>query len=106
MRKERLKEVMRKKQHNAASLAELSGIAERTIWRLLQDDKGTTDETAAKIAIALEVSTDYLLGISDDPAPALRVDNLTDQERAVLSALRRGEPLEAIALIAVPRKAG
>lgn len=57
-------------------------------------------ETLIKIAQLLQVSTDYLLGLSDDPTPDLRVDNLSDDERSVLKAMRRGDDKEAIKIIA------
>lgn len=100
MNKERLRQVMQKRGHNPESLSEIADVAERTIWRLLQEGKGTSDETAARLAVALGVSVDYLLGISDISTPGLRLDNLTDEEREILAALRRGEPLEAIRVIA------
>lgn len=45
MRKDRLKQVIEKRGHNPASLAEITGVSERTIWRILSEGKGTTDET-------------------------------------------------------------
>lgn len=99
MRTDRLQLAMKKSGHNATSLAEIIGMTDRTIRRILSKDGNTSDETVVAIAQALDVSSDYLLGLSDDPTPQLRVDNLSDTERAILAALRRGEPMEAVKII-------
>lgn len=99
MRKDRLREIMGRRNLNVAALAELSGTAERTLWRLLEEDKGTTDETAARLARALETSLDYLLGLSDDPTPHMRLDNMSEEEKQVLAAMRRGDDKAAIRIL-------
>lgn len=100
MRKDRLKAMIEKRGHNPQSLSEMTGISERTIWRIMAEGKGTTDETILALAQALEVSSDYLLGISDDPTPYMKIDNLTEIEKRVLAALRRGDDKGAIVIIA------
>jgi len=90
---------MQKRGHNPSSLAEMIGRSERNIWRLLNEDTNTSEETIAALAKALDVSSDYLLGLSDDPTPHMRIDNLTEKEMAILIALRQGEKLEAITII-------
>jgi hypothetical protein len=52
-----------------------------------------------KIALALNVSSDYLLGLVDDPTPPTLSGTLNAKERAVLAAMRRDERLEAIRVI-------
>jgi transcriptional regulator with XRE-family HTH domain len=99
MRKDRLKQIMVDKGHNAESLAEVIGRSERSIWRILSEGGNTSDETVALIASALEVSADYLLGLSDEPSPNMRLDNITTEERAVIAALRRGDDKGAIRII-------
>lgn len=100
MNVERLQLAMKKRGHNAASLAELINRSDRTIRYILAKDGNTSDDTVVAIAQALEVSADYLLGLSDDPTPNIRVDNLTEDEKAVLKAMRRGDDKEAIKIIA------
>jgi plasmid maintenance system antidote protein VapI len=99
LRKDRLEQTMRKRGYNPSSLAETVGRSERNIWRLLNEGANTSEETLLALAKALDVSSDYLLGLSDDPTPHMRIDNLTDEERAILIAVRRGEKLAAINLI-------
>ena len=99
MRKDRLRELMAKRDHNPASLAELIGRSERSIWRILSEGGSTSDETVVLIAQALEVSSDYLLGLTDDPSLHMKVDNLSDDERAVLAAMRRGDDKAAMKIL-------
>lgn len=99
MRKDRLKEMMIRRNHNAESLAELIGRSERNIWRILSGEGNTTDDTVVQIAQALEVSADYLLGLSDEPSPNIRLDNMTEDERAVVAAMRRGDDKAAIKIL-------
>lgn len=100
MRVDRLREYMDKRGQNPESLEELVSVSERQIWRWLKGEFTPNVDALGRVAQALEVSADYLLGLSDDPTPALKVDNLTADERDVLSAMRRGEKLEAIRIIA------
>jgi len=100
MRVDRLQQLMKKQGHNSASLAEAIGRSDRTIRYILSRDGNTSDDTVIAISQALSVSADYLLGLSDDPTPHLRIDNMSDDERKVVAAMRRGEKLEAIRVIA------
>lgn len=100
MRKDRLKELMEKRDHNPASLAELIGRSERSIWRILSEGGNTSDETVVLLAQALEVSSDYLLGLSNDPNPTIRIDNMSEEEIKVLTAMRRGDDKAAIRILA------
>lgn len=99
MRVDRLQQLMEKQGHNASSLAELIDRSDRTIRYILAKDGNTSDDTVIALAKALNVSADYLLGLSDDPMPHLRIDNMTEDERRVLSAMRQGDKLEAIRVL-------
>jgi transcriptional regulator with XRE-family HTH domain len=60
-----------------------------------------TAENIILMAKTLNVSTDWLLGLTDDPsiAPPLSESDLTIREREATSAWRRGEVKEAIKII-------
>ena len=81
-------------------LAEKIGVAVLQINRYEQHNSQPKAELVARMAQALDVSADYLLGLTDDPAPAgLSKGELSAKERAAIAAWRRGEPYEAVKVI-------
>ena len=95
----RLKEIMQRRGKNSTELAAIIGISERNMRRIVAGGT-TSDESVALLAKALEVSADWLLGIADDPSPHLRVDNMTEDERAVVAAMRRGDDKTVMKILA------
>lgn len=59
-----------------------------------------TSGVLLRIARYFEVSTDYLLGLTDDPTGRVSIKGLSQEEQTIISAIRRGDRLEAIRLIA------
>ena len=59
----RIQSELRQKQ-----LGETLGISENTIGMMERGNRGTTIEKLALLAEVFHVSTDYLLGITDDPS--------------------------------------
>jgi len=100
MNSNRLKDARLKAQHTQESLGEILGTDPRQIWRWESGKTVPNGDDVARLATALGVSTDYLLGLSDEPITNINDANLNEQERSVLYALRRGEKLEAIRIIA------
>jgi|SRR5689334_12227070 len=96
---ERLRDVMKRRGKNSTELAAMIGISERNMRRIVAGGT-TSDESVAAIATTLEVSADYLLGLSDDPNPHMRIDNMTEDERAVVAAMRAGDDKKAMKIIA------
>lgn len=83
-------------------LAERLELGTTQIWRYENGKTDPSSDILARIAQVFGVSTDYLVGLTDDPNPNLKIDNLTTQERKVLSAMRHGDVVEAMkALLAV-----
>jgi len=99
MRGDRLRQARVDAGHTQESLSELLDIGNRQIWRYEKGETEPDGVVIAKLAHALNVSADYLLGLSDDPTPPELVAGLSPLERAVLAALRRGENYEAIKAI-------
>ncbi len=67
---ERILLLRRRKRLTQDELAAQSGVNKMTVWRLehgaIQDVKG---QVLAKMALALETTTDYLLGLREDEQP-------------------------------------
>jgi len=86
-------------------LSELVGVGQKQVWR---HESGATipdGDIVARYAQALDVSADYLLGISDDPKPNVQTGDLSRTERAVINAWRRGDVIEAARTILNDEKA-
>jgi transcriptional regulator with XRE-family HTH domain len=99
MHGDRLRDLRLKYNYTHEELAEMLGLGVAQIWRYETEKTDPSGTILSRIASAFNVSTDYLLGLSDDPNPTLKVDNLTPIEKQVLSAMRRGEYIEAIKAI-------
>lgn len=96
MRGDRLKQLRELHRYTHDDLAALLQIGYASIYRY-EAGKSTPDgELLDRMANLFGVSVDYLLGRIDDPLPG---NELTEKERAILAALRRGEPYEAIKVI-------
>ena len=80
-------------------LADKIGVSTLQINRYERDKNQPTGEILAKISLTLSVSSDYLIGLTDNPGSVALANNLSPLERVVLSALRRGEPIEAVKAI-------
>lgn len=98
-RGDRLKQLRENKGYTHAQLAEMLEVGFAQIYRF-ETNKQPSSDTVAKMAQIFNVSSDYLLGLTHDPSPHFQADELTSQERKILTALRQGNGMEAIRLIA------
>lgn len=99
MRKDRLKEMRLKHHLTQAELADKLGADTKQISRWESGTGVPHGDRLVDIAQILNVSVDYLLGISDEPTIRVRVDNLSIEEMAIISALRRGDRDDALKII-------
>lgn len=95
----RLKAVRRAMGMTQEQLESVSGVSQASISRMEQEDVNAGGQNLAAVARALEVSTDYLLGLTDDPRPARTDVEITLEEWAILRALRDGDIERAAALV-------
>lgn len=100
MRKDRLQNYRVKRGYTQETFAAELGVEKKQVSRWETGSTIPGSDRLAEMAKILDVSTDYLLGLSDDPTPNMRVDNLSEDEKAILKALRRGDDKEAIKIIA------
>ncbi len=84
----RIKEIRKSKKITAKQLADVVNVAESTM-SLYENGKREPDFTTfIKIAEFLEVSTDYLLGITDQKESPNDKGELSEHETALLNAYR------------------
>lgn len=99
MRGDRMRKIREEVGYTQEQLAELIGVAVLQINRYENGKNEPSGDMVAKIATVLHVSTDYLLGLTDNPAPLEFAGNLSSRERFAIAAWRRGEYREAIKVI-------
>ena len=95
----RFRDLRLKNGYTHERVAELLDIGMRMVARYEAGESDPTGDVITRMADVFNVSADYLLGRTDDPKPCHQSEGLTQKERDVLAALRRGEPLEAIKAI-------
>lgn len=98
MRGDRLKELREDMHITQEDLATRLGISEIQVYRY---EKGTAEPRAdvvVKFAEFFNVSTDYLLGVSDESGSYLN-ERLQPKEARAISAWRRGDIKEAVKAI-------
>src|SRR5262249_20117344 len=93
---DRLRALRLENRYTHEGLAERLDVGIRMIARYESGQTDPTGDILARMADVFNVSTDYLLGRTDDPAPCIQSGKLNPTEAKVIAALRRGEPLEAI----------
>lgn len=91
LRGDRLRQLRQSRGFTQEALAERLNLGIRQIHRYERGLSDPSGNIVAKIAKELDVSTDYLLGLSDLPNLQLREQDLTAQEQLLLSAYRHKE---------------
>lgn len=97
MRVDRLKQLREKMHLTQEQLAVKAGLGSRQIWRYENEETVPDGNVVGRIARALGVTSDYLLGLSDEPFPD--DSSLTDSEKAAIAAWRQGDYKRAIQVI-------
>jgi transcriptional regulator with XRE-family HTH domain len=96
MRGDRLREIRELRQYSQRELAVRCGMGEKQIFRYENGENDPTADTLAKIAKELSVTTDYLLGLTDDPDGSFKEEDLSAMERKLIIAVREGRIVEAL----------
>lgn len=94
----RLRQLREDKNYSRREVAENVGVTEMQITRYEGERNDATTDVVTRIAQFFGVSTDYLLGLTENPAPNLNKD-LSPEEVAAIAAWRRGDYREAIKVI-------
>ena len=86
---ERLKEERRKRKLTQQALADLCGFTVAQITRYEVGDREPSLKGLFKIAEVLQVSLDYLIGLTDDPGEKVTATDLDPHEREIVDVYRR-----------------
>lgn len=100
MRSDRLKNYRIKRNFTQEGLAFELGTDKKAVSRWESGQFSPNAETLVELSRILSVSVDYLLGLSENPTPQTRIDNLSDDEYEVINAMRQGQSIQAIRIIA------
>lgn len=94
----RLRVLRETRGYTLEDVANLIGVHRSQIIRW-EDGKVPNAESVVKLARALSVSTDYLLGLVDNEQDTLKEAKLSTGERQLLDALRNGALHRALEVI-------
>jgi len=100
LRAERLRELRLKREYTIEELAAKLDVAARQVSRYESGDNDPSGDVIARMAILLGVTTDYLLGLVDDPKASRTEADLTPMERKLILAVRQGLIVEALKTLA------
>jgi len=106
LRSDRLREQRTKLGYTLEELADRLKIHSRQLSRYEHDESDPTSDVVERIARQLQVTSDYLLGLSDDPIPRLSEDDLSSDEARLLMAYRRGQTKEALQILTIGPEVG
>lgn len=98
IRGERVRELRERRGYSREKLAMIINIGVAQVARYERGENDATGDIIERLATLFNVSTDYLLGLTDNPTPSA-LQGLNEKESAVLLAWRRGDALEAIKVI-------
>ena len=87
---DRIREMREDQGMSQTELAQRCGLGEKGIWRYENGQGDPSADVLARISRELDISADYLLGLSDKPQGTLH-DELRDDERKLLLAYNNGD---------------
>jgi len=92
----RLKQLRENRKLTQEGLAEVIGVSTQQVYRWEVGKNDPTGDMIVKMAMLFEVSSDYLLGLSDDPLPYSSRGDLTEAQRKLLISWENGEFMKMI----------
>ena len=99
MRSDRLREQRNKMGYTLEELADRLRIHSRQLSRYEHAESDPTAEVVARMAKELQVTADYLLGVTNTPTPILLETDLSPDEAKLVTAFRRGQIKEALKIL-------
>jgi len=105
-RKDRLRELRERQGYSQVELAQRLNLGIRQIHRYESGTGEPNAEILGRLARELEVTSDYLLGLSDVPRPNLSENELSDDEKKLITFYRFGKIKEALQLLSMGPESG
>ncbi len=99
LRGDRLRELRLQRGYTQEALAERLDLGIRQIHRYEKHLSDPSSNIVAKIARELNTSSDYLLGLTDNPLPIVQSSDFSLQEIQLLDAVRHGQYDQAMQLL-------
>jgi transcriptional regulator with XRE-family HTH domain len=93
---ERLRYIREKQQLTQQQLADRCRLHKQQIYKIENNLSDPVGETIKKLAKELQVSSDYLLGLIDEPSNQFEGDPLVPEELNLINAYRHGDWREAM----------
>lgn len=85
----RIKQQRLVKKLTQSELAEKINSSQKQIWKYETGQNEPSSGVLLNIAMSLNISADYLLGLTDSPNRALQTENdLSNKEKAIIEAVR------------------
>jgi transcriptional regulator with XRE-family HTH domain len=100
MRGDRIKYLREQVGYTQEDLSAMLDLGSKEIWRYENNKTVPKADTLGVIAKFFNVTSDYLLGLSDDPKETITEHDLSDIERHLIDAFRRGDLRGALKVIA------
>lgn len=92
----RLKSIRERRGYTQSELADRIGMGQRQLSRYEGGKNDPSGDVIARFAAALDVTADYLLGLTDEPGDNLKDIDLTVVEWKIIKALRAGMTIEVL----------
>ncbi len=99
LRGDRLRELRLQRGYTQEALAERLELGIRQIHRYEKHLSDPAGNIVAKIALELNTSSDYLLGLTDNPLPIMQTSDISSEEIRLLHAVRAGQYDQAMQLL-------
>lgn len=90
---------MQEREFSNYRLAQISGISEATIGRWLHEDTSPSVSNVTLVANALNTTVQYLLGETEKKEKPVFLDELPENDRILIEAIRNAAPEKKKAIL-------
>jgi len=99
-RGDRLKDVRERRGLSQADLGQIADMSNMQVYRYENRKSEPSPDIVVRLSRALDITSDYLLGMVDKPEGYLNPQDLSPTEARLLAAYRRGDLRDAMDVLA------